>query len=185
MWVAMMIPMMLPSFVPMLCGYREAIGEVRRGRRLMLAVIVSLGYFLVWSVTGLAAFPLSLTLTRTTPALIGIIVLIAGVIQFSAWKARHLECCRQSPKQGRELSADAFAAWRHGLRLGVHCFSSCLGLTTILLVIGMMDMRAIAAITTAIALERLAPAGERIAQAIGVAIVGVGLLMVARATGLA
>jgi hypothetical protein len=48
-----------------------------------------------------------------------------------------------------------------------------------------MDMRAMAAITTAIALERLAPAGERIAQAIGVAIVGVGLLMVARATGLA
>lgn len=184
MWVAMMIPMMLPSLAAMLWRYRDSIGEVGPARRTALTAVVGVGYCCVWSAAGLAAFPLSVALSRAMPASIGIIVLIAGAIQFTAWKARHLDCCRHAGP-GRELSADSFAAWRHGLRLGVHCVYSCLGLTTILLVIGMMDMRAMAAVTTAITLERLAPAGERVAHAIGVVIVGVGLLMVARATGLA
>jgi len=185
MWVAMMIPMMLPSLVPMLWRYRDAIGDVRPGRRALLTATVGVGYFLVWSAAGLAAFPLSGALARATPGLIGIIVLIAGAIQFTAWKARHLDCCRELTDRWSELSADSVTAWRRGLRLGVHCVYSCLALTTILLVIGMMDIRAMAAVTTAITLERLAPAGEQVAQAIGVVIVGAGLLMVARATGLA
>ncbi len=75
-------------------------------------------------------------------------------------------------------------AWRHGLRLGVHCFYSCLGLTTMLLIIGMMDVRAMAVVAAAITVERLAPAGERVAQAIGVVVVGAGVLLIARAGGL-
>jgi len=185
MWVAMMIPMMLPSLVPMLWRYRDSIGDVRASRRAMLTAIVGVEYYLVWSAAGLAAFPLSVALTGATPALVGIIVLIAGAIQFTAWKARHLDCCRQSPGRESDLSADSVTAWRYGLRLGGHCFYSCLGLTTILLVIGIMDLRAMAAVTTAITLERLAPAGERVSHAIGAVIVGAGLLMVARATGLA
>jgi predicted metal-binding membrane protein len=185
MWVAMIIPMMLPSLVPMLWRYRVSIGDIRAARRAMLTAIVGVAYFLVWSAAGIVAFPLSVALARATPALIGIIVLTAGAIQFTAWKARHLDCCRESTDQGTELSADSVTACGHGLRLGVHCVYSCLGLTTILLVIGMMDMRAMAAVTTAITLERLAPAGERVARAIGAVIVGAGLLMVARATGLA
>ena len=185
MWVAMMIPMMLPSLAPMLWRYRNSIGDVGPGRRTVLTATVGVGYFLVWSAAGLAAFPLTLALTRASPGSIGIVVLIAGAIQFTAWKAHHLECCRASPGRASELSANSVTAWRHGLRLGVHCFYSCLGLTTILLVIGMMDMRSMAVVTTAITLERLAPAGERVAQATGVVIVGAGLLMVARATGLA
>jgi predicted metal-binding membrane protein len=52
---------------------------------------------------------------------------------------------------------------------------------TILLVIGIMDLRAMAVVTAAITVERLAPAGERVARAIGVVIVGGGLLLIARA----
>jgi predicted metal-binding membrane protein len=52
----------------------------------------------------------------------------------------------------------------------------------ILLVIGIMDLRAMALVAAAITIERLA--GERVARAIGVVVVGVGLLLVARATGL-
>jgi len=39
-------------------------------------------------------------------------------------------------------------------------------------------------VAAAITLERLAPAGERVARAIGVVIVGAGLFLIARATGL-
>jgi hypothetical protein len=36
----------------------------------------------------------------------------------------------------------------------------------------------------AITVERLAPAGERVARAIGVVVVGVGLVLIGRAAGL-
>ena len=46
-----------------------------------------------------------------------VVVLIAGALQFTAWKARQLACCREVPGHGRTLPADAATAWRHGLRL--------------------------------------------------------------------
>jgi predicted metal-binding membrane protein len=54
----------------------------------------------------------------------------------------------------------------------------------ILLVIGIMDLRAIAVVAAAVSVERLAPAGERGARAIGALVVGAGLFLIARATGL-
>ena len=54
----------------------------------------------------------------------------------------------------------------------------------ILLVVGVMDLRAMALATAAITIERLAPSGERVAQVIGAAAVGAGLFLVAHATGL-
>jgi predicted metal-binding membrane protein len=82
------------------------------------------------------------------------------------------------------LPADGGTAWRHGLRLGLHGSYCCAGLTAILLVTGIMDLRAMAVVTAAITVERLAPAGERIARVIGALVVGAGLLLIARAVGL-
>jgi predicted metal-binding membrane protein len=82
------------------------------------------------------------------------------------------------------LPADAGTAWRHGLRLGLHCSYCSAGLTAILLVIGVMDLRAMAVVTAAITVERLAPAGGRVAQAIGAVVVAAGLFLIARAAGL-
>jgi predicted metal-binding membrane protein len=47
-----------------------------------------------------------------------------------------------------------------------------------------MDLRAMAAVTAAVTVERLAPAGERVARAIGAVVVGSGLLLIAQAAGL-
>ena len=55
----------------------------------------------------------------------------------------------------------------------------------ILLVVGVMDLRAMAVVTIAITLERVAPDGQRIARAIGAVVVGAGLLLIAQAAGLA
>ncbi len=195
MWVVMMVAMMLPSLVPMLGRYREAAagrtGETHLGR---LTALVGVGYFLVWTVFGMAAFPLGIALAAAemmepalahgVPIAVGVVVVIAGSLQFTAWKARHLACCREAPGRGRTLPADAATAWRHGLRLGLHCSYCCAGPMAILLVMGVMDLRAMALVTAAITVERLAPAGERVARAIGAAVVGAGLLMIARAAGL-
>jgi predicted metal-binding membrane protein len=55
------------------------------------------------------------------------------------------------------------------------------GLTAILLVAGVMDLRAMVAVTVAMLVERLAPSAERAARAIGLAAVAAGLLLVVRA----
>ncbi len=53
----------------------------------------------------------------------------------------------------------------------------------ILLVTGFMDLRTMAVVTAAITVERLAPASERIARAIGAIAIGAGLFLIARAVG--
>ena len=194
MWVVMMVAMMLPSLVPMLSRYREAVrshGEPRLGR---LTALVGAGYFFVWTVLGLAAFPLGVSLAtlamelpalaRAVPLAVGTVVLVAGALQFTAWKAHHLACCRELPGCGYALRADDGTAWRHGLRIGLHCAYCCSGLMAILLVIGVMDPRAMAVVAAAITVERLAPAGERVARAVGVVVVGAGALLIVRAAGL-
>ena len=195
MWVVMMVAMMLPSLVPMLWRYRQAVGRTGDTRLGRLTALVAVGYFFVWTVFGMAAFPLGAALVavemrlpalaRAVPIAVGGVILITGVLQFTAWKAHHLACCREAPGRGRALPADAGTAWRHGLRLGLHCSYSCAGLTTILFVIGVMELRAMAVVTAAIAVERLAPAGERVARAIGGVAIGAGVLLIARAAGLA
>src|SRR5712691_4839581 len=194
MWVVMMVAMMLPSLVPMLWRYRQAVGRTGETRLGWLTALVGVGYFFVWTVFGLAAFPLGVALAaiemqqpalaRAVPIAVGVVVLIAGSLQLTAWKARHLACCREAPGRGRTLPADAGTAWRHGLRLGLHCSHCCAGLMAILWVIGVMDLRAMAVVAAAITVERLAPAGERVARAIGAVVVGAGLFLIARAAGL-
>ncbi len=194
MWLVMMVAMMLPSLVPMLLRYRRAVGRAGEPRLDRLTALVGAGYFVVWAVLGAGAFLPGATLAalemrqpalgRAVPLLVGVVVGIAGCLQLTAWKARHLACCRGEPGRGRTLAADAGTAWKHGLRLGFHCGSCCAGPTAVLLALGVMDLRAMAVVGTAITIERLAPAGERVARATGVIAVGVGLLLIARAAGL-
>src|SRR6185369_10199858 len=123
MWVVMMVAMMLPSLVPMLWRYRQAVGRTGETRLGQLTALVGAGYFFVWTVFGMAAFPLGVALAaiemqqpalaRAVPIAAGMVVLIAGFHQFTAWKARHLTCCREAPGRGRRLPADAGTAWRH------------------------------------------------------------------------
>ena len=194
-WIVMMMAMMLPSFVPMVRRYRRAVGKTGDARLGRLTTLVGVGYFFVWTVFGMVAFPLGATLAavvmqrpalaRTVPIAVGMVVVIAGSLQFTAWKARHLTCCREEPRHGHTLPADAGTAWRHGVGLGLHCIHCCVGLIAILLVIGVMDLRAMVVVAAAITVERLAPAGERVARATGAVLVLVGLFLVARAARLA
>lgn len=204
MWIAMMVAMMLPSLAPMLWRYRQAVGRVNGTVSGWMIALVGIGYFTVWALFGMAAFALGSALAalemqvpalaRTVPIASGVVVLIAGALQFTAWKARHLACCRVMPGQGcafhalQALPTDARTAWRHGLRLGlhlgIHCSTCCAGLTAVLLVTGVMDLRVMAAVTAVITVERLAPDGERAVRAIGMVVIAAGLVMLVRAMGL-
>src|SRR2546428_1647862 len=194
MWLVMMVAMMLPALIPMLWRYREAVGNAGETRLGWLTMLVGVGYIFGSTVFGIAPVPRGLALAtvemqqpalaRGVPIAIGVVILIAGFVQLTAWKARHLACCRETPGRGRTRRADVATAWRHGLRLGLHCTRCCFPLMAILLVIGVMDLRAMAVVAAAITVERLAPAGERVARATGAVVVVAGVFLIARATGL-
>ncbi|HZR35346.1 MAG TPA: DUF2182 domain-containing protein [Nevskia sp.] len=191
MWLAMMVAMMLPSLLPMLWRYRAAVGAAGAARLGKLTAAVAAAYFLVWTACGIAVFPLGIALAqaamrlpalaRAMPAAGALVILAAGGLQFSRSKARLLHCCRQAPCHG--LAPDMAAAWRHGLRLGWRCVRCCAGPTAVLLALGVMDLRVMAAVTAAISAERLAPSGVRVARFTGAVAVGAGLLLLARSAG--
>jgi predicted metal-binding membrane protein len=193
MWIVMMVAMMMPYLTPALWRDQQAVaaaGETRLGRR---AVLVGAGYFFLWTLIGLAVFPVGTALAgiqmqspaiaRATPFASGVIVILAGLLQFSGWKAHRLACCRQSLLRGCGNPAADTSALRYGLRLGLDCARCCANLMVILLVLGVMDLRAMVVVAAAITLERLARSADRVVRGLGAAVVAVGIVLLARAVG--
>lgn len=188
MWSAMMVAMMLPSLAPALWRYRSMLERTATSalanRR---AAIVAMGYFAVWIALGLVLFALgaaagelllqSPAWSRAMPAFAGAVVTGAGVLQFAAWKRRHLACCRAALRGG-DHAAGTSGAWRKGVRLGLRCSAACANLTAVLLALGAMDLRAMAFVTAAITAERLAPRAAYVVQGIGIVLVATGACMV-------
>jgi predicted metal-binding membrane protein len=179
----------------MLSSYRRSLRGPDGVRLGGLTALAGAGYFLVWTAFGAAAYPLGVvlgatemrwpTLARLVPVATGVVLLLAGGVQLTAWKARQLDLCREAPCCRPSRRPDIRAAFRHGLHLGVHCSRCCSGLMLVLLVTGVMDLGAMALVAAAITVERLAPRPERAARASGVVVIAVGALAIARALGLA
>jgi predicted metal-binding membrane protein len=189
-WMAMMVPMMLPSLMPMLSRYQRAVRADSGAAPLPLTAVAAAAYFVVWALVGGAACLAEgglgalraqwEILGPDNPVPVGVVLLVAGVVQLSAWKARQLARCRDGAACGRPREVGARAAWRYGLRLGVRCSLCCGSLMLALLACGMMNLLATAAVMCAISAERLASAPLRVARLSGVAILAAGLLTIAR-----
>jgi len=192
MWAVMMAAMMLPSLVPMLRRYREAAGGADARWLGARTVLVGVGYFFVWTVIGMAVFPVGVGvgvaemlhpgLSRAVPVAVGLLVVLVGAVQLTAWKARVLACCRADQPIGA-LPTGVTGAWRHGLRLGVACARGCVGLMVLLVVLGVMDLRVMAVVSVGVTAERIAAAGDRVARGIGWVVIGAGAVLVARSLG--
>lgn len=124
MWDVMMLTMMLPCLVPRLLRYRKAVQKTSAGRLGWLTALVGLGYFLVWTIIGLAVFPLGVglnailmqhkELSSIVPIATGIVVLAVGLLQLTDWKLHQLACCQELPFGGQTAPDDAWTAWKHG-----------------------------------------------------------------------
>src|SRR5689334_14823939 len=82
MWAVMMVAMMLPSLVPMLHRYRQVVSTVASARLGWLTAVVGAGYFVVWILFGIAAFPLGVAFTQMEmrqPALARAVPIAAGI----------------------------------------------------------------------------------------------------------
>ncbi|KVG63590.1 DUF2182 domain-containing protein [Burkholderia pseudomultivorans] len=195
MWGAMVVTMMLPVLAPALWRYRRRLGASVPGGMRASAYVAAMaaGYFSAWMAVGMLLFPLGdalmaaaarlPALARAVPFAAGATVLGAGALQFSGWKARRLACCRHAAAGGDVPRAGAGAAWRFGIRTARDCGACCGNLMAVALAAGIMDLRAMVAVTVAIAAERLMPAGRQIARIVGGIAIGAGVAMLARAAG--
>ena len=186
MWIAMMTAMMLPSFAPLLWRYRATLRRAGVPRITRHASAMTFGYLCAWTAVGVASFVLGArvaelamrmpAIARAVPLAGGVLVLLAGALQFSAWKTAHLACCRHVASHDHPR-----AACIAGLHHGFHCACCCAGLTATLFVFGIMDLRAMALVTVAITAERLAPPHEYVSRGIGVVLLVIGCLLIVHA----
>jgi predicted metal-binding membrane protein len=178
--VAMMVAMMLPSMAPSLWRYHCALHVARVPAAELRTLLFGLGYAAVWSTVALALT--ALPASGSTTWLASIIV-CAGALQRSRWKARRLVRCREACVAIPRGQGAVAMEWLNGCRLGVDCVLSCAALMAILLVAGLTNEPMMALVTIAITAERLAPAGVRVARLTGGLALIAGLVLGLHAIG--
>lgn len=192
-WALMMTPMMLPALCPALWAHRTRAHLMGYERPASSMWWIGVGYCLVWTAVGAIAFAVgaalaanivrSSALARAMPLCSGSIVVVAGLVQCSAWKARRIAYCGASSRHTVARAFDPRRALAHGVRLALREGYGCANLMGALFALGAMDLRAMVAITVAMTLEQWAPLGGRTFKYIGFALIATGAVLIARATG--
>lgn len=188
MWAIMMVGMMTGSAAPVMLLYGR-MHAMREGAPLPpLVLCFGLGYVAVWAAFSLAMTLLQWALHETmllSPAMAladrrtaGALLCLAGIYQLTPWKQVCLAHCRsplgfllshwRNGKQG---------AFLMGMRHGAYCLGCCWALMTVLFVTGVMALAWVAVLALLVLLEKLGPAGLRVAQAAGVVMIGAGVLL--------
>jgi predicted metal-binding membrane protein len=187
MWALMMAAMMLPSALPMILTFAHlgTRGAERARTRSFVAA-----YLVVWLAFSAAATALQWALqaidwvnpmiVSSSALLTALLLLIAGVYQFSPLKKVCLSRCR-TPLGFLlgEWRPGVSGAFVMGVRHGLFCVGCCWALMALLFVGGVMNLAWIAALSVVVAIEKLAPRGERVAAVLGVALIAAGVLRMA------
>jgi predicted metal-binding membrane protein len=186
MWAVMMVAMMVPSATPMLLTF-ATISRSRRthGSAFVPLWVFLLGYLVLWTVFSLAATLaqwglhslqlISPMMVGTSPVLGSLLLITAGVYQWTPLKQACLRHCR-SPLQflltcWQDGSAGAFLM---GLRHGAQCLGCCWLLMAVLFAVGVMNLAWIGALSVFVLLEKIIPRGFWVAKAAGLVLVGWG-----------
>jgi predicted metal-binding membrane protein len=169
-WVTMTAAMMLPTTVP-------AVRHVARVARHAPTVLFTAAYLGVWTVYGLLAYGVyqlvaSLDLgwlawDRGGPYAAGAVIVAAGLYELTPLKRRCLEHCRTGPEVGN--------AFRGGLAHGLDCVGCSGALMAVLFVLGVMSLFWMAVVAVVIFAEKVLPIGPRLAPAVAVSLVILGL----------
>jgi predicted metal-binding membrane protein len=150
-----------------------------------------LGYLLVWSAfsvvaTGVqwglhTAALLSPMMVSTSPALGGLLLLAAGIFQWTPLKSTCLTQCR-SPLGflTTEWREGVWGAILMGLRHGSYCVGCCWVLMALLWVAGVMNLLWVAAIATFVLVEKILPRGALVGRVAGGVFMLAGLLLLAQ-----
>ena len=196
MWAGMMVAMMVPSATPMILTFAAVSRNRRRLERPYVPVTIFVaGYVTIWTAFSLVAAGAQWFLHREallSPAMVtssawlgGILLLAAGVFQFTPLKHTCLSQCRAPFEfimtRWREGAGGAF---RMGLEHGLYCAGCCWALMGLLFVAGVMNILWIAALSLIVGLEKLLPRGIWLSSATGVILTAWGAWLIAGSFGL-
>ena len=191
MWWVMMIAMMTPSAAPMVLLYARTSRHAQRKGRMAAgpiptAVFLS-GYLIAWLGFSVAATVAQWTFEQLglvhgmmmwsiNRPLSAVLLIAAGLYQLSALKHVCLEHCR-SPAEylSRNWRNGQSGAFQMGLHHGAYCLGCCWVLMALLFVGGTMNLVWIAGLAIVVLVEKVAPFGHRLAQALGIAMIAAGI----------
>ena len=193
MWWIMMIAMMVPSAAPAVLLF-SAISrkQTASGHPSAAAGMFLTGYLVVWAGFSLIATALQWSLERlglmsmdmktSSHVLGGIILLAAGLYQFTPIKTVCLQHC-QNPLLflSSHWQSGTAGALRMGLRHGAYCLGCCWFLMALLFFGGVMNFLWIAGIAIYVALEKLLPKSQWLGRAAGSILALSGIFVLARA----
>lgn len=184
MWAIMMVAMMLPSALPMILTF---INLSRQKNLDTHGWFFITAYLVIWAGFSAAATILHWGLQATgllTPmmssrstGLTVILLLVAGVVQFTHLKEACLRHCRTPMGYLlTEWQNGAVGAWNMGLKHGFICLGCCWALMGLLFVAGVMNLIWVAALTAAIVIEKVHPAGVIIGKVLGCVLIVMAVL---------
>jgi predicted metal-binding membrane protein len=191
MWAGMMVAMMLPSATPMILTFAAVSRNRRRQERPYVPVTIFVaGYVAIWTAFSVVAALAQWLLHRQallSPAMAsrsawlgGILLLAAGIFQFTPLKHACLAQCRAPFEfimtRWREGAGGAF---RMGVEHGLFCAGCCWALMGLLFVAGVMNILWIAALSLLVGLEKLVPRGFWLSSATGVLLTAWGAWLIA------
>ena len=189
MWVVMMVAMMFPTAAPMILMFaRIAAGKRQREQTFVPTWVFVGGYLAVWTLFGVVAYLGALALERlgggsmwlmeNAARLGGLVLVLAGLYQFSPLKNICLSKCRSPMAFVLQSWRDgAGGALRMGLEHGLYCLGCCWLLFVILFPLGIMNVGAMALITVLIFAEKSWPIGRRVAQLAAAALIIFGAVV--------
>ena len=183
MWTVMMVAMMVPSSTPMVLMF-ASINRKRRERRDPIAPtgMFLIGYIVAWAwYSALAtlgqwglhsAALLSPTMVSSSPILGGLLLLAAGIFQFTPLKYACLIRCR-SPLGFllNEWQEGIRGAFIMGLRSGNYCVVCCWALMSLMFVAGVMSLLWMAVIAAFVLVEKVAPGGQWVSRISGILLI--------------
>jgi predicted metal-binding membrane protein len=192
-WVLMIIAMMLPSSVPLVVTFGAIVGR-RPQPRLLVGLLIA-GYLAIWAAFGLAAWVLdrgihaavdaSPWLAQHPQLIIGTTLAVAGLWQFTPYRARCLEECR-SPLgfvmnrwRGVDIRRESF---RMGVAHGAFCVGCCWSLMLVMFGVGLGSVTAMLALGALTAVETNMPWGHRITRPLGYGLILAAVYSVASVT---
>lgn len=181
MWTAMAAAMMLPTAAPMIRTYAEiADTAAARGDAVVHPLVLAAGYLFVWSLAAIvfafvqmlvASFAGTGTTRPVEGVVAGVILLGAGVYQFTPLKQACLSKCRNPfTTLFTRWRSSTTGVFRLGMEQGLWCLGCCWAMMLIMLAVGSMNVVWMAALTLFTFIEKTGTG--RVTSRLGGAIVG-------------
>ncbi len=189
MWTVMMWGMMGPSAMPAVLDFTASYHKNQEhGHPLASTGVFVLGYIIVWTGFSLvatffqwglhSAALLSPMMVSTSPLLGGVLLLAAGIYQWTPITNAFLNRCRNPLELIMKGWGKGTSPLVMGMENGTNCLGCCLVLMGLLFVGGIMNLVWVAAVTIFILIEKAVPYGNLTAQITGVALVLAGLFVI-------